>query len=286
MALDSNSPNYRLLIHLLRRCYTGIRTECLENKPDTTSQLSFTPSSNGHKLKEATIRRRGNMLTSTPLRSFSDLPRILDAIASICVKAPRSHSYVTGLQYDSKSKKLVLTISTNTPQGDHEELETYVKGVWNILRRLSRLSRKRDLSQLLSELQDVVFARTLPKLQRRLDAFRPICEEWVSTLDGLLQIKKKTKTPIGDHNSTRQFAATMDYEPPFGDHVTTVHIPAAKDDEPPFGHYFVTLPSAATVDYEPPFDHDAILQLLAAMDHEPPFGNKSTRQFGANVFQR
>ncbi|TFK70848.1 hypothetical protein BDN72DRAFT_896073 [Pluteus cervinus] len=189
MTLDTTSPDYCLFAHLLSHCYSGIVIECFANKPDPTSQLLFTPSANGYK----------------------------EALSSAVT--PLVVSYVTGLQYDSKSKEVILAISTNAPQESHEGLETYVKKIWEILRRLASLPRGQDTLKLLFELQGAVFARTLPKLQDRLDTFRPICEEWVSVLDDLLKNKKNTKPP-SSNNPTSQLAATGTNNPPFRDRLT------------------------------------------------------------------
>ncbi|TFK68009.1 hypothetical protein BDN72DRAFT_898513, partial [Pluteus cervinus] len=161
MAAESNL-HYRLLIHLIYHSHAVVSHGNPKNKPDPTSQLLFTPASDG--FKEAATRCGSNMLTATPSCSCDNAARILDGIAAIC--APEDQSYATGLQLDKDSRQVILTISTNTAD---PTLDPYATELWGCLRAISSINDNQDKSYQhhVHKLQSLVFDRTLPKLRHR-----------------------------------------------------------------------------------------------------------------------
>ncbi|TFK70856.1 hypothetical protein BDN72DRAFT_838383, partial [Pluteus cervinus] len=201
MTSDNSSLNYRLLVHFIEGCHGAMLHRHAVNHPDPTTQHSLTPSAGGY--GESVIGCRSSMLTPTTPRSFGCIARILDALAFICVNAPHRQSYATGLQIDSKSEKVILTISTNTPLGSHEALYTYIKKLWGILRGIA--SNTLDENELLDQLPEVVFGRTLPKIQHRLNRFRFGFQEWVSILQNCID---EIQPPF-DEPRIRQFGVQL-----------------------------------------------------------------------------
>ncbi|TFK70874.1 hypothetical protein BDN72DRAFT_896092 [Pluteus cervinus] len=205
MASDNSPLHYRSLVHFIRYCNSAIYYDPMANEPDPTTQHLLTPCPRGY--HEVVVNCRDTMLATTPRRSFGVLPRILEAIAAISVSAPRRQFNATGFQIDRTLKRVTLTISTNAPIGTHGDLRVYVNEIWRILSHLASSPLPHDEAKLQAQLRDLIFAWTLPKIQRQLEGLGPSFPEWVEVLQKHAG-KAKPRPPF-DEPDTHEFASKL-----------------------------------------------------------------------------
>ncbi|TFK70885.1 hypothetical protein BDN72DRAFT_958502, partial [Pluteus cervinus] len=205
MASDNSPLHDRPLVHFLNECHSAIFYDPMVNVPDPTAQHSLTPCPRGY--HQIMVDCRESMLTTTPRRSFGVLPRILEAIAAISVSAPRRQFNATGFQIDRVLKRVTLTISTNAPIGTHEDFRVYVIEIWRILSHLASSPLPHDEAKLQAQLRDVIFAWSLPRIQRQLERLGPSFPEWAQTLQKHAG-KVKPRPPF-DESDTHEFASKL-----------------------------------------------------------------------------